>query len=131
MSWTYEQKTGRLWHDDEFVSIGYSGHGEGVDNPEDEGRANVGPLPEGTYTIGAGFYDPKTGPLSLPLTQIAGVTFGRSAFLIHGDNQALNHTASEGCIILPHSVRLEIDASTDRTLIVTAGVTRGALAPAA
>jgi hypothetical protein len=43
-------------------------------------------------------------------------TFGRSAFLIHGDN--LTHTASHGCIILRREVRVQINQSTDRELIV-------------
>jgi len=43
-------------------------------------------------------------------------TFGRSAFLIHGDN--LSHTASHGCVILRRDVRERISASTDRTLVV-------------
>jgi hypothetical protein len=131
MSWTYEQKTGRLLANGAYFATGYSGHGIGVDNPADESVANVGPLPEGTYTIGPGFYNPRTGPVSMRLTCVAGEQFGRSEFLVHGDNQALNHTASEGCLILPHAVRVVIDASPDRELIVVAGVPRDTLAPAA
>jgi hypothetical protein len=37
---------------------------------------------------------------------------------MHGDNQAMNHTASHGCIIMPHSVRAMVAASNDRTLTV-------------
>jgi Protein of unknown function (DUF2778) len=121
VSWKYEQKTGRLWHDAEFFAIGYSGHGAGVDNPADEAIANVGPLPEGTYEIGAAFTNATTGPISMRLAPVFGTTFGRGSFLIHGDNSAMNRTASEGCIILPHGVRVAIDASADRELIVVAG----------
>jgi hypothetical protein len=46
--------------------------------------------------------------------------FGRSGFFIHGDNQAMNHTASEGCIILPHAARIAIASSGDRGLRVIA-----------
>jgi hypothetical protein len=123
MSWQYEQKTGRLLDPEgAYVVTGYSGHGVGVNTPADETVPDVGPLPEGTYLIGPGFYNPRTGPLSMRLTQIAGASYGRGEFLIHGDNQALNHSASEGCIILPHSVRVVLDASTDRTLVVVSGV---------
>ena len=48
-------------------------------------------------------------------------TYGRDGFLIHGDNTAMNHTASHGCIILPRIVRAGIDASDDKVLEVVAG----------
>jgi hypothetical protein len=121
MSWTYEQKTGRLLLDGNYIATGYSGHGAGVDNPGLESVAEVGPLPEGTYTIGEAFLNPRTGPISMRLTCVSGDEFGRSEFLIHGDNSAMNQTASEGCIILPHAVRVAIDASADRELIVVTG----------
>jgi hypothetical protein len=121
MSWTYEQKTGRLLLDGVYVARGYSGHGAGLDNPGLESVAEVGPLPCGTYEIGVAFTHPKLGPTSMRLTCTAGDEFGRSAFLIHGDNSQLNHTGSEGCIVLPHAVRVVIAASEDRELIVVAG----------
>lgn len=34
--------------------------------------------------------------------------FGRSLFRMHGDNAAMNHTASDGCIIMGLAVRLEV-----------------------
>jgi hypothetical protein len=34
--------------------------------------------------------------------------FGRGDFLIHGDNSEGNFSASEGCIILAHDVRVKI-----------------------
>jgi hypothetical protein len=46
-------------------------------------------------------------------------TRGRAGFLIHGDNTAMDHTASHGCIILPRATRLTIDASDVRALVVT------------
>jgi hypothetical protein len=42
--------------------------------------------------------------------------FGRSAFMIHGDNRT--HTASQGCIILRRDLREQIDRSDDRELTV-------------
>jgi hypothetical protein len=44
--------------------------------------------------------------------------FGRSDFYIHGDNPALNYTASEGCIILARPIREQIAASGDNDLQV-------------
>ena len=43
---------------------------------------------------------------------------GRDGFLIHGDNPALNGSASEGCIILGKPLRELIAASTDKDLNV-------------
>ena len=44
---------------------------------------------------------------------------GRDGFLIHGDNQALNRSASQGCIVLGLGLRKLIAASTDKDLNVT------------
>jgi hypothetical protein len=46
--------------------------------------------------------------------------FGRDGFLIHGDNSAMNHTASEGCIILTRDIRQRISDSGDTQLTVIA-----------
>jgi hypothetical protein len=46
--------------------------------------------------------------------------FGRSGFLMHGDNIRLPGTASEGCIILPRDLREAIWNSADHTLEVIA-----------
>ena len=40
--------------------------------------------------------------------------------MIHGDNPAANHTASDGCIILARPFRQMISASPDRALVVVA-----------
>ena len=45
---------------------------------------------------------------------------GRSAFLVHGDNSAGNHSASHGCIILNRIVRDRMRRSGDMGLEVTA-----------
>jgi hypothetical protein len=117
--WTYSQSTGTLYLDGVEVGSGYSGAGPGVNNPEMQAVANVGPIPEGTYTIGSAFTHSHTGPISMRL-EPAGTNemHGRSGFLVHGDNAT--HTASEGCIILPRPVREQIAASKDRQLEVTA-----------
>jgi hypothetical protein len=71
-----------------------------------------GPIPRGAWTIGEFFDDPGgKGPVVAHLTPCEGTeTFGRSGFMIHGDNQALNHSASEGCIVAPRFIRDQIAA---------------------
>jgi hypothetical protein len=55
----------------------------------------------------------------MPLTP-SGDTFGRSDFFIHGDNAQLNHSASDGCIILVREIRQQIVDSLDSDLQVVA-----------
>lgn len=54
----------------------------------------------------------------LPLTPIGHNAHGRTGFFIHGDSVARPGTASEGCIVLPHDVRVRLNAGTDKTLQV-------------
>jgi hypothetical protein len=120
--WTFRQNDGVLLHDGTVIATGYSGYGAHADHPADESLKNLGPIPEGAYTIGAPEYVDATGPhgpFVLPLTPSAGTTlFGRGNFLIHGDNAEGNHTASQGCIIMPKSVRVLIAQSGDPDLSV-------------
>jgi hypothetical protein len=100
MTWLYKQTSGELDHSGTVVGTGYSGHGPGLNNPAMQQAHDVGPIPQGGYTIGP----PRTpidhlGPLALPLTHVSGNVFGRSEFFIHGDNTAHDHSASDGCII--------------------------------
>jgi hypothetical protein len=103
------------------VGEGYSGRGSGLNNPAQQAVEGQGPIPQGSWEIGAFFDDPGgKGPIVAHLTPADGTeTFGRSGFMIHGDNAELNHTASEGCVILPRQLRLMIQSSQDRTLTVT------------
>jgi hypothetical protein len=120
MPWFYSQSSGNLSLNGQFVATGYSGHGEGCCNPTLQDDAMVGPIPRGIYTIGAEFTDPEKGPLVMHLLPAPQNTmFGRSGFLIHGDNAQRNRSASEGCIILDHPFRQQISDSQDRQLIVT------------
>ena len=120
----YKQSTGALFHNGVQLGICYSGHADGVNNPADEKVQMVGPIPEGVYTIGAPFTHPTCGLFAMRLTANPGTnTFGRGGFLMHGDNSALNHTASEGCIIAAHAIRLLVAAGVaagDDQLTVTA-----------
>ncbi len=125
MSWTYEQVSGRLLDPSGIlVAIGYSGHLQGLNNPSMQAVANVGPIPVGTYKIGAPIDSPTHGPFALPLTPDQWTNiYGRFAFMIHGDEvaHAGQHLASEGCIILPRLIREQIFASPDHVLDVVSG----------
>jgi hypothetical protein len=120
--WKYSQKTGELFSPaGSRVGFGYSGHGDGVNNSAKQDVPMTGPIPQGLWEIGSFFDDAHKGPIVAHLLPVTGTeTFGRSGFMIHGDNSAGNHSASEGCIILPRVLREMVMASQDRTLEVTA-----------
>lgn len=115
--WTYRSSDGELKHNSEFVGTGYSGTGEGRDNPDMESVENVGPIPRGVYTIGDARLSETLGPIVMDLAPAPDTnTFGRFLFRIHGDNA--RHDASHGCIILGPLIRRAIADSGDRELSV-------------
>lgn len=120
--WTYQQGIGKLSHPSVgAVGFGYSGNGEGKNNPAMQSVKAVGPLPRGRYTIGAPQDRPgHTGPYSLALApDPANEMFGRSAFYIHGDKiGAAPGMTSLGCIILPRLIRWAVWGSGDHELEV-------------
>lgn len=119
MAWVYEQSTGILEHNGEEVGVGYSGNGSGLNNPKLQMVHNHGPIPQGFWEIGIFFDDLYLGPCVAALKPQAPETiFGRGGFFIHGDNQALNHSASDGCIILSKTFREAIRDSNDNQLQV-------------
>lgn len=124
--WIYAQSTGELFKDDDpsTLSLGYSGLGEGKNNPAMQQIHDLGPIPRGFWHIGDPEYVDVAGPhgpFVLPLTADEGTpTFGRSGFLIHGDSVAHAGSASHGCIIFSLPVRKMIAASDDRLLKVVA-----------
>ncbi len=107
--------TGRILTDG-----GYSGNGADINNPTAEGEEGHGPIPAGGYTMGPWFDD--TGGKGPIVTRLIpdpeNVMDGRSGFMIHGDNIQMNHTASDGCIILPHFARQVMSQSPDQRLEV-------------
>ncbi len=118
MTWDYKQPTGELSHNDS-TWIGYSGTGDGRNNPFFQNQANVGPIPVGQYKIGPDYDDPHLGLCVMHLDPVNDTnTFGRTLFRIHGDNA--EHDASHGCIIMGPAIRSLIAASDDRILVVTA-----------
>lgn len=112
----YEQESGRLYLIDGlcgseyYLGTGYAGSPEGLNNPSMQGRADIGPIPEGLYRIEA-MQNNRTGSGTMladsmrltPLTPLAG---GRSGFLIHSDYN--NWRSSQGCICTPLNVRQAI-----------------------
>lgn len=119
---TYQQSTGRLTNSEGvLIGDGYSGNGLGLNNPQMQSVAMHGPIPQGVYEVGPALTEAKLGCLAMALIPRTGQNlFGRSGFFIHGDNQAMNHTASEGCIIMPRGVRTAIALSGDKELRVIA-----------
>jgi hypothetical protein len=112
-AWKYHSDTGVLESPTGFkLGDGYSGNGAGLNNPAMENDPDVGPIPRGSWTINPFFDDPDgKGPVVAHLTPADSTeTFGRAGFMIHGDNSALNHSASEGCIVAPRFIRDQIAA---------------------
>jgi Protein of unknown function (DUF2778) len=118
--WTYSQATGKLSRNGTLAAIGYSGaEPNGKNNPAMQEVHDVGPIPQGHYTIDAPFDSTLHGPYALPLIPAsANEMFGRSGFLCHGDSVEHPGAASEGCIIMPRPVRQAIWQSGDRELQV-------------
>jgi hypothetical protein len=106
------------------AGTGYSGQGSGLNNPAAQDKPNIGPIPQGNWHIGTQ-QDNVTGtghklPASMRLTPLKGTnTYGRDGFIIHGDNSAGNHTASNGCPIFSRPIRNQIGKSGDNLLTVT------------
>ena len=121
--WKYEQSTGQLFNPEgELVARGYSGHGSGLNNPAMQAVHDIGPIPQGEYAIGPFFDDlGGKGPIVAHLVPCVGTqTFGRSGFMIHGDNAQGDRSASHGCVILSRAVRSAIRDSSDEVLQVAA-----------
>lgn len=123
--WVYSQRTGKLGHQalgDRTLTpfaLGYSGHGEGLNNPALQHAPSVGPIPRGLWTIGSPYDSSSTGPFTLRLHPEPDTdVFGRSAFRIHGDNRLGDRSASHGCIVLARIVREAIHESCDNDLEV-------------
>jgi hypothetical protein len=117
--WTYNRSNGALSRGGALVATGYSGNGDGLNNPSMSTIHDVGPIPAGKWFISSPFIDPGKGPLVMRLIPADDTqTWGRGGFLIHGDNVEMDHTASEGCIILGHDVRQQIAMSGDDELEV-------------
>jgi hypothetical protein len=127
LMWIYSQSKHTLWRIGSDNSLGtlttacYAGSPEGLNDPAKQEIPDVGPIPQGAYTIGAPFTDPERGPVVMHLAPKLGTnTFERSGFLFHGDaiDPDLRGKISTGCIVVPHGPRATIAASPDRNLFV-------------
>ncbi|HZL00464.1 MAG TPA: hypothetical protein VFC47_11255 [Caulobacteraceae bacterium] len=122
MAWTYRDSTGEITSPTgAVIGTGYSGNGEGLNNPALAAVEGVGPIPPGRYTIGLALFPvDHLGPCALPLTVVAfdDPSIERSAFFIHGDNLDDDHSASHGCIVAARPIRIAVAGSLDRELIV-------------
>lgn len=101
------------------VFTAYSGNGAGLNNPNMEGMADYGPIPRGLWKVAAWYdrYEGK-GPIVARLEPVGHDAHGRNGFLCHGDSQAMNHTASHGCIVAPRDAREAWRKSGDMDLTV-------------
>jgi Protein of unknown function (DUF2778) len=110
---TYSQLS-RLWTlPDGSTLEGYSGHGAGLNNPAMQNVRGEGPVPRGLYTIGALHTSPHTGPDTMNLEPDGHDALGRTLLRIHGDNSEHDHTASDGCIIIPGAINRQTIYDTD------------------
>lgn len=80
----------------------------GVNNPAMQSQHNIGPAPQGFYTIGAPIDDPHFGPVMWLTPDAANVMFGRSGFGIHCKNAKRDagllgtpagNDSSDGCLV--------------------------------
>ncbi len=118
--WTYAQASGQLLQNGQLVGTGYSGYDNGKNNPSMQAVENMGPIPQGDWTIvGPPVNTSTQGPYVLTLQPAQGTnTFGRSGFLMHGDSIEAPGCASHGCVIMPRAVREQVWNSGDTDLEV-------------
>lgn len=118
-AWTWHQATGEMSCNGGLIAEGYAGHAPYQNDPAAEWRPDLGPIPQGSYTIGPAQNHPRLGPVAMPLVPSpANVMFGRGDFWIHGDTA--DHNASCGCIVLDRDTRQLIAESLERDLTVVA-----------
>lgn len=118
----FDHKAGTLEDDGGNVISAHiwSGHASARNDASRVKEHGIGMIPLGDYEIGPLRDSPNLGRDVMNLDPIHGTnTFGRSLFRIHGDTaNDFGFTASDGCIIAPHDVRLEVNKDLDRILRV-------------
>jgi len=108
MTMEYTQSTGEFFINGAHIATGYAGAKGHINNSASECIVNKGPLPRGRYRMTYKKVHNKR-PHVMILTPMPGTDMcGRHSMLIHGDNENLNGTGSEGCIILPKTIRIRI-----------------------
>lgn len=119
--WHYLSDLGKLYHEDPDTDVGFgwSGQRAGKNNPAMQNVPKVGPTPEGFYTVGKAYHHLRLGPVTMNLEpDDSNQMYGRDEFRVHGAAKVNPELSSEGCMILPESIRLMLDASQDRRLQV-------------
>jgi hypothetical protein len=115
----YQISSGVLSKGADLLGVGYSGQPQCKNDPDKCSEHNAGPIPPGIYSIQAPVDTKTHGPYVMWLTpDPKNEMFGRSAFGIHGDSVVHPGTASEGCIIMPRSVREAVYKNADLELEV-------------
>jgi len=87
-----------------YNETGYSGTGQGRNNPNMQDIPNTGPIPQGSWRWGNPYNSPNTGANTIPMTPLPGNQCSNTprdcdTFRSHGNNA--QNDASHGCIILP------------------------------
>jgi hypothetical protein len=127
--WEYSQTSGKLTHVDDAtgartpVGRGYSGVGAGLNNPSKVDVRDVGPIPQGWWTIGPPFAGAQGNPefhLIPDSDRVIPPSRDPTSSYIHADNAVQNFTASKGCAVLGRTpdIRMRIKRSHDRRLEV-------------
>ena len=119
--WRYEQSSGTIFHAADYIGMGYSGHGAGLNNPALEQVRDVGPIPKGIYDIGESEDVPHLGKNVMQLLPSAGTNdYGRTGFYWHGDDihKPGEFCASDGCIVSSLAIRQLVSTSNDSQLEV-------------
>ncbi len=116
----YEQDYGKiLLSDGKLLALGYSGHGEGVNNPAMEKVPRAGPIPCGYWEMVEFLeHHGDHGPAVIRLLPKGHDAHGRSGFLCHGDNALLNSSASLGSIVAARQARERMWKEADKTIQV-------------
>jgi hypothetical protein len=126
--WTYNVSTGTLGQNGNIVDTDcYSGaYPDGFNDATKQNVPDVGPIPEGFYTIeGPPYSDTEHGPYILRLEPDANnVMFGRVGFLLHGKPKppADIRSGSKGCICAGPATRSRVWQSGDSRLQVISGI---------
>ena len=126
MPWTFVITEGKIYDPSgAFLTTAYAGgnlgqNPEDVNNPDAEGLANKGPLPEGWYIFGTPLDHSKLGKFAIPLIPDPSNDMkGRSGFFWHGDLiGGAYESGSEGCIVSAPAPRHTAWASADHRLQV-------------
>jgi hypothetical protein len=119
--YVYKQTTGQLMLDNQVIGTGYSGKGQGRNNPGMQNQKNVGPIPAGEWKIMGKRVDDRTGELivdTLPSGHNAAGRFpGTELFKIHGETNPPGMSPA-GDIVMPREALDKIDPNGFPTLKV-------------